>query len=90
LVRGARLAVETGKERESFADGEFFGEPSLLQRDAEALAQFAGILLPGLAENSHFAGGGFEKAFEDFDGGGLPCPVRPEQAETFAGGDLQG
>src|SRR3989442_9298262 len=32
---------------------------------------------------------GLEQALQDFDGGGLPCTVWPEQAETFPGFDLE-
>ena len=78
------LAVEAAEERERFADGELFGEPRLLQRDADALADFVVLLAPAAAEHFDFAGGGVEQAFEDFDRGGLAGAVGPEQAEAFA------
>ncbi len=44
---------------------------------------------PGLTENCDLARGGREQTLEDFDGGGLPCAVRTEQPEAFAGSDGQ-
>src|SRR4051794_39403156 len=37
-----------------------------------------------MPQNRDGAGGGREQSFKDFDGSGLPRPVRPEQAETLA------
>jgi hypothetical protein len=34
-------------------------------------------------------GSWLQQTFENFDGCRLPCPIRPEQAETFAGMNLQ-
>src|ERR1035438_3574465 len=50
-LRRTRLAVETGKQIDGFAHREFFGEPSLLQRNTEPLAHFARIFAPGAAED---------------------------------------
>ena len=86
---GAGLAVEAGKQFDGFAHGEFFRKPCFLQRDTQPLPQLARIFLPGMAENCGLPGGGFEQAFQDFDGRGLPRTVRTEQAETFAGGDFE-
>ena len=86
---GARFAVEAGEEFDGFADVQFFRQARFLQRDADPLAQLARVVVPGVAEDADFAGGGREQAFEDFDGRGLPCSVRAEQAEAFAGFDAQ-
>src|SRR3954452_6609649 len=37
-----------------------------------------------MTQNRDGAGGGREQSFKDFDGSGLPRPVRTEQAETLA------
>jgi hypothetical protein len=41
-----------------------------------------------MAEDQDFAGGGREQAFENFDGRGFPCSVRPEETEALAGFDF--
>ena len=89
FVGGARLAVEAGEQFNGFADGQLLREPRLLQRDSQPLAHFALILLPGVTKNRDLAGSGIEQPFEDFDGGGLPCPVRTEEPEALSGLNLQ-
>ena len=42
-----------------------------------------------MTQDRHFAGSGCEQAFQNFDRRGLPRAVRPEQAEAFAGLDLE-
>ena len=83
-TRSAGLAIETGKQFDGFEDGQFLREPRFLQRDAHGLAQLACVFLPRLAKNRDLAGGRLEQAFQNFDGGGLPCSVGAEQAEAFA------
>src|SRR5580698_5007520 len=83
------MAIEAGKKMQGFADSEFLGEPSFLQRDAEQFAKFALIALPVAAENCNFAGCGIEQAFQNFDGRGLAGTVRAEQTETFASLDFE-
>ena len=41
------------------------------------------------AKDGHFSGGRLEKAFENFNRCGLPCPVRSKQAKTFASFNAQ-
>src|SRR6185369_9011258 len=74
--RGARLTVETGEEFDGFADGEFFRELRFLKRYAEPFAEFERLVIPGAPENGDRSRSRFEKAFEDFDGCGLPRSVR--------------
>ena len=40
------LAVEAAEQRQRLADGELFGEPGLLQRDADPLADLGVVRLP--------------------------------------------
>ena len=60
-----------------------------MQRDAQPLAHLAFILEPGVAQDRYLAGSRFQQAFQNFDCGGLPCSVGAEQAEAFAGLDLE-
>ena len=53
------------------------------------LAQLARVVLPGLAQNRDLSRGRRQQTFQDFDGGGLPCSVRSEQAEALARLDFQ-
>ena len=46
LVRRARLAIEAGEQLDRLAHGELFREARFLQRNAEPLAQLAGVRLP--------------------------------------------
>src|SRR5208337_1820665 len=86
---GTGFAVEAGEQFDGFADGQFFRQARFLERDADPLAQLARVVVPGMTEDADFSGSGCEQALEDFDGGGLPCSVGTEQAEAFAGFDLQ-
>ena len=47
------------------------------------------IVTPVVAENVDLAGSGIEQAFEDFDGGRFARAIGSEQAEAFAGLDLE-
>src|ERR1035438_4376038 len=85
----ARLAVETGEEFNGLAHGKLFRQARLLQRDPQPLAHLALILAPAVPQNRHLPRSRREQAFEDFNGCGLPRPVRPEQAKALAGLDLQ-
>ena len=89
LGGGERLAVEAGEELDGFADGELFRQASLLQGDAQPLAELLGIGVPPAAEDAHFAGSGLEQAFKDFDGRGLAGAVGAEQAEALAFANLE-
>ena len=85
LVGRTRLAIKAGKQFNGFAHGELFRKPRFLQRDAQPLAHFAFILAPGVAENRDLARSRLQQPFQDFDGRGLPCPVRTEQTEALSG-----
>jgi hypothetical protein len=91
FVTRARLLVETRKEFDRLSDREFLGEACFLERDPKLLAQCTVVGLPALAENRYFARRRLEKAFENFDGCGLACPVGSEKSETFArvNGEIQ-
>src|SRR5438876_7931240 len=56
----------------------------LLERHAEPLAQRALVRGPAHAEHGDVASGRIEKALEDLDRRGLPCPVRAEEPEALA------
>ena len=83
------LAIEAAEQRERFADVELFGEPRLLQRDADPLADLIVLLAPAKAEDLHLAGSGVEQAFEDFDRGGFARAVGTQQAKALALFDCQ-
>jgi hypothetical protein len=42
-----------------------------------------------VTENRNLARGGIEQPFKDFDRGGLPCPIRPQEPEALSGLNLQ-
>src|SRR5260221_12765734 len=42
-----------------------------------------------MAEDGDFAGSRREQPFQDFDGGGLPCPIGTEESEALARFDAQ-
>src|ERR1035441_1832008 len=47
------------------------------------------IVAPSLPEDTNVARCGRQQAFENFDGGCLPCSVWTEQAKALAGFDLK-
>src|SRR5580704_9705655 len=61
FIGRARFAIEAGKQFNGFADGQLFGEPRLLQGDAQPLAHFTRILLPGVTKNRDLTGGGSQQ-----------------------------
>ena len=87
------VAVETihaADEAQIFGCGETreqrhsFGDDSDLAFEVES----AGV--EGLAEDLDVPGGGLEQAGEHFDGCGLSCSIRAEEAEELARRDLKG
>jgi len=42
-----------------------------------------------IAVHEDFPVGGGKKAGNAVDGSGLPCPIGPQKAETFSGGDVE-
>src|SRR6202000_1129791 len=77
-------AIKAGEEVQRLADSQLFGEPGLLQRNADPLAKFALWRLPGLAKDLDLAVSGRQQAFENLDGRGLPCSVWAQQPEAFS------
>ena len=79
------LAIEAAKQRERLADGELFGEPGFLQRDADALRGWHRRRSPQRRPSTSTSPRrGIEQPFEDLDGGGLAGAVGAEQAEALA------
>jgi hypothetical protein len=66
-----------------------FSESRLLQRNAQPLAHFAGVLAPGVAENRNLAGCRLQQSLKNFDCRGLPCSVGAEESEALAGLNLE-
>ena len=64
--------------------GELFGQPRLLQRDADPLANLVRLAAPVVAQHFDLAGRGLEQAFEDFDRRRLASAVGAQQAEALA------
>src|SRR5437588_1870906 len=80
----AWVAIEALKQRERFINRELLGQLSVLELDAEQLAQFAGVRLPAAAEHFDTARVSGEKSFTDLDGGRFSRSVRTEEPETFS------
>jgi hypothetical protein len=78
------VRVERGEERQRLVDAQLVGEARLLQRDADALAQRALVLLPAAPEHLDLARAGLDQALEDLDRGGLARAVGAEQPEALA------
>jgi hypothetical protein len=89
VLRRRALIVEAAKELERFEHRQLVGELRLLKLDAEPLAERLGIVAPAQAEHLDVTTVGRGEAFADLDRRGLAGAVRPEQAETLAGPDLQ-
>jgi hypothetical protein len=65
-------------------------EAGVLHHVADPAAQRDRVAVENaLAVNLDLAGGRLEEALEDLDGGGLPCPIRPEQPEALSRADLE-
>ena len=89
VAHGRALRVETPKEHQGLVHRELVGELRVLQLDAEALPKRGLIGRPAAAQKDDVPRIGRGQAFANLDGGRLAGAVRPEQAEAFAGADLQ-
>ena len=89
LVDRVRVTVERAEHGECLLDGELVGELRFLELNAQALAERAscGAFTPGRAKNLDVAAVLECQSLEDFDGRGLACPVRAQQAEALAARD---
>jgi hypothetical protein len=61
----------------------------LLQLNADALMKCGFSGAPVQSQQLYRACIGWGQPFADFNGRGLPCPIGPEQAETFSTGDFE-
>src|SRR5689334_21645719 len=86
--RSARR-IEAAKQSHRFGDRQLLRELRFLQLDAEALAKLAVVARPAPAEHDDITLVGGVEALADLDRRRLAGAVRPEQAETFAGRDLE-
>ena len=84
LLGIAAARVERAEELERLEDRELLGEPALLERDAEPLAQLPLVAAPAPAEDRDLARVGPRQALEDLDRRRLAGAVGPEQAEALA------
>ena len=69
--------------------GQPFGQPRLLQRDADPLAQADVVARPGHAQQLDLPRRRCEEPLQDLDGGRLARAVRPQQAEALAAPDRE-
>ena len=81
--------IEASEQGDRFGNAELVGKTGLLKRDADLLLEPPAAPAPRLAQDFDGPRGRLEQAFEDFDRGGLACPVRAQQAEALALVDLQ-
>ena len=89
LIDGDAAAKKAAKQAQRLFYRELFRKLRLLELNADALAKFVGAGAPVQAEQLDCAFVGLGESLADFDGGGLPCPVRTKQAEALAGRDLE-
>jgi hypothetical protein len=83
------VAEEAAEQSHGLLDGELVRQLRLLQLDAEALLQRAGVGVPVHAQHLEIAGVARRQALAHLDGGGLAGAVGAEQSEAFAGEDLE-
>ncbi len=81
--------VERGKQLQSFVDLDFIRQVGGLQADADPVFDPARFQAGIVAEHQRLAGAALPEPFEDLDRGGLARAVGAEQAEYFAGEDLE-
>lgn len=87
LVDVGTGGIERPEEPQRLFHGQLVGQLRFLQLNPEPRAEGGGRTRPPLAEDLYITGIRHQEAFEDLDGGGLPCAVRSEQAETLASHD---
>src|SRR5580700_306069 len=87
--RARALAEKAAEQTQRFENGEFLGELRILQLNAEALAELIGVGVPVQAEQFNFSGIRSGEAFADFHCGGFAGAIGAEQAEAFAGANLE-
>jgi len=86
LFHGVRGPVEATEQPDGLLDGELLGELRVLQLNAQTLTQRASARppRPPHPEDLDLAPVGGGEPLENLDGGRLPRPVRPQQAEALA------
>ena len=91
FVDCVRAPIKRAEYGECLLNGELVGELRFLELNAQAFAERAsfGAFAPGHAKNLDVAAVLECQSLEDFDGRGLACPVRAQQAEALAARDGQ-
>jgi hypothetical protein len=82
-------AIERPEQMEVLTGGYLAVKPYILRDQPDVPFGRVRVALQGPAVDEHLAGIGPQQACDHGHGRGLPCPVRPEQADGFAFAGLQ-
>jgi hypothetical protein len=89
FVDGRAVRIKRSEQPQRLFHRQLVDKLRFLQLNAEPRPQPWAVGPPAFAQHFDVAGIGVEQSFENFDRGGLPRAVGPEQAKALAAPDLE-